>query len=330
MSVKIPGEFFLIDRISSIQEKLSKQCRMAKGSLGIGDDCAILPQREGYESVVSTDLLIEDVHFLFDKIKAGQLARKSLMVNLSDIAAMGGKPRACFLSIALPEKVDLEWMDEFCVAFIEECVRHDCPLVGGDTSSSKDRLVISVTVFGECPEGQALRRDGAKVGDIVCVTGKLGDSAAGLRYILGNLGMDEDAEYLIQRHYGPTAQIEKALKLRACRAVHSMMDISDGIASDLVHILKASYRKSHTCLAAQIDVSKLPLSDALLRSCEKNGWDAIELALSGGEDYELLFTMAPDSKPDVEYYVIGHIVESKISEIRWEGSDKDYSGFRHF
>ncbi len=318
----VNGEFELIDRIRSIQERMSGE--LPEGTLGIGDDCAIIPQSEGKETLVSTDLLIEGQHFLFGDIHPWQLGWKSAAVNLSDIAAMGGKPVACFLSFALSEKVDSGWTDKFLSGFLALCSHYNCPLLGGDTSFSKGDIAISVTVMGECPKGQALKRDTAREGDLVCVSGNLGDSGAGLRIILDGLERDEDAEHLIIRHYVPAPRVEYGMRLGETPGVHALMDISDGIASDLRHILSASG------LSAEIDVDALPLSEPLRRVCGKYAWDALDFATGGGEDYELLFTMAPDTRLDMPYHVIGHIVGGESGEIKWRGSDKDFMGFRHF
>ncbi len=377
------------------------------GTVGIGDDCAVLPQREGLDTLVTTDLLIEGHHFLLSDVTPYELGWKSAAVNISDIAAMGGKPVASFLSIALPAELPARtlchpersegshswWVDSFIDGFRDLSSRFGVPLLGGDTSASPSELFINVTVLGECPHGRAVLRSGACAGDLICVTGPLGDSAAGLKLILerdaeasltrqamggpasktaenvthptigGRIG-SADSE-LVRRHYMPMPRVEEGIALRECLGVHAMMDISDGIASDLRHILDASgpsasagtkgtatsilaaeplrlsnagpFSQSSALqgpLGAEIDLAALPLSPELQAVCAERGWDAAELAVSGGEDYELLVTMAPEALDaarealDGRLYVIGRIVEG--DGIRWIGGKKEYKGFTHF
>ena len=370
------GEFELIRRIA-------ERFRAPKGVTGIGDDCAIIPQMSGKDTLVSTDMLVEGSHFLLSGTGKGrassarELGWKSAAVNLSDIAAMGGRPTGVFLALALPPKITDGWMDEFMDGFKEICDRFGVVLLGGDTTASPDRLCINVTVLGECPSGASRTRAAARAGDLICVTGTLGDSAAGLRIITGDPAAGprdcaagrEDERYLIGRHYMPMPRIEEGLALAGCEGVHAMMDISDGIASDLRHILRASQNdgaglqpaSTGTGLSAEIDLKGLPLSDALVRVCECKNWDPAELAVEGGEDYELLFTMAPGTVPPIPCTVIGRIlpagetselegqsatagtdsrtegydsrtaVQVAPGEIRWIGGKKsDYRGFAHF
>ena len=351
-----------------------------------------MPQRDGIDTLVTTDLLIEDRHFLLSDVSPEQLGWKSAAVNISDIAAMGGKPTAGFLSIALPknmtpstkgaenvdggaetdvpstkgaENVDgtVEWIERFISGFRELSTRFGVPLLGGDTSASPDKLFINVTVLGECPHGHAVLRSGARPGDLLCVTGPLGDSAGGLRLVLERAGGSTDdvsapAQTLISRHYMPMPRVDEGRMLAADSGVHAMMDISDGIASDLRHILKASGAAmsaaghsseasgeaepgrnsvSAPALAAEVDLRKLPLSSELLQVCAERGWDAAELAVSGGEDYELLCAVAPEALGrlrqalDGRLFVIGCFVAAETEGIRWIGGERcDYQGFTHF
>lgn len=336
------GEFGLIERISA---QFRDNQLSTGGVLGIGDDCAVLPQREGLDTLVTTDLLIEDRHFLLGDISPWQLGWKSAAVNISDIAAMGGRPEATFLSIALPKEFPAwegplplsDWVDAFIGGFKALSGRFGVPLLGGDTSASPDKLFINVTVLGSCPHGAAILRSEARVGDLICVTGTLGDAAAGLKLILERAstapgGYFGAAQALIRRHYEPVPRVAEGIALRECGGVHSMMDISDGIASDLRHILKAS--GGGQPLGAVIDLGSLPMSDELRLLCSERGWDPYELAVSGGEDYELLFTLGSDALEKArqavgELSVIGRITEGP--DIRWEGGlQQDYQGFTHF
>lgn len=309
------GEFGLIDRIKA-------GVKIPEGMTGIGDDCAIIPQGNGVDMLVSTDMLVEGTHFLLDDIKPYRLGWKAAAVNLSDIASMGGLPVATFLSFALPSGLDSSWTDEFFEGYNDISGRYHCVLLGGDTTASPDRVCVSVTIIGRCMAGKALLRSGARDGDKICVTGYLGDAGAGLKVILEGARRNSDAQALIAMHYQPIPRVEEGLNLAHNDAVHSMIDISDGIGSDLRHILKASRK------GAEINVNSLPLSDELLRTCRRNGWDPVELAISSGEDYELLFTAAPDAEIGIPHTVIGHINDS--GQLLWLGRERDFSGYHHF
>ena len=322
------GEFGLIDRIST-------HFTAPAGVTGIGDDCAVIPQKSGLDTLISTDLLVEGRHFLLEDVSPRDLGWKSAAVNISDIAAMGGRPESAFLSIALPGSLDAGWMDGFIEGFATLCKRYGVQLLGGDTSLSPDRLFINITVTGSCPHGSAKLRRTACPGDIICVTGTLGDSACGLQLILERRGAakrpfatqplpEKDAEYLIERHYRPIPRVEEGIKLSSNPAVHAMMDVSDGIASDLRHILDAS-----GCGAA-VNLPELPLSESLQRFCLSRGTDPYSPAVEGGEDYELLFTIEPGADAGVPCTPVGTITEGK-GGIEWlGGSKKDYKGFTHF
>ena len=341
------GEFELIDWIKG-------QFMVPDGVLGIGDDCAVLPQRDGLETLVTTDMLVEGVHFLLEDVDPYSLGWKSAAVNLSDIAGMGGKPVGTFLSCALPKTLDDGFLKGFFEGYKALSDRFDCPLLGGDTTSSLDKLCINVTVLGECVAGRSRRRSAAEPGDLICVTGPLGDSAAGLRLVLESAGYPEkrptlrenarrvppETPYpagkcpqgtpentlpygiLRERHYRPVPRIEEGMKLAATPGVNAMMDISDGIGSDLRHILEESGT------GARVDVRSLPLSAELRTVCARRGWDPVELALDGGEDYELLFTCRPGTEVPVQHTVIGEILATP--GLHWEGTDRDFIGFHHF
>ncbi len=481
------GEFDLIERIAASCHPEASFCHPERsegsGIVGIGDDCAVIPQHDGLDTLVTTDLLIEDRHFLLSDISPEELGWKSAAVNISDIAAMGGKPTSAFLSIALPPSLShpdapschleplfchlerakrversssplANWVDRYIFGFNALCSRFGVALLGGDTSASDDKLFINVTMLGECPHGQAVMRSEARPGDLVCVSGPLGDSAAGLKLVLGRVsprqqdppsqvcsGVLNDAplsekkaenslkgaggctveqgltpeDLLIRRHYLPVPRVELGQQLAALPGVHAMMDISDGIASDLRHILKASsgpcssaeteepatsilasaplrprefegdapstvnccresgnagpsspspdsqghdhlHQRSSNAggapsimLSAEIDLKALPMSDELRKVCAGRGWDPVELAVSGGEDYELLFTVAPGTPLPEGCTVIGRIVDlppcrslslaslgsgsepgMREPVIRWIGSEKEYHGFTHF
>ncbi|MCR4824441.1 MAG: thiamine-phosphate kinase, partial [Bacteroidales bacterium] len=312
----------LIDRIRTLFP-------CPEGLTGIGDDCAVLPQNSGRDTLVSTDLLIEGTHFLRADIPPHHLGWKSAAVNISDIAAMGGTPTATFLSVALPADLSPDWVEGFMRGYAELSARFGTALLGGDTTLSPDRICINVAVLGECPSGTARLRSSAREGDRICVTGTLGDSAAGLKAVLEGVERDADVQALIDRHYLPLPRVAEGLRLAATPGVHAMMDISDGIGSDLGHILKASGT------GAVIETADLPLSPALQRVCARRGWDPTELAAGGGEDYELLFTCTPEAgiALDVPHTVIGEIVPQVPAGkgmIQWRGAGHAFRGFDHF
>ena len=320
------GEFGFIDFIK-------EHFKAPDGVMGIGDDCAVLPTypiSEGPgELLVSTDLLMEGVHFLREESSPEDIGWKAAAVNLSDIAAMGGSPVATFLSIALPKDAQGEWAERFIKGYAEISDLFDVPLLGGDTTSSLRDIAINVCVLGRCPSGKAITRSGARPGDVIYVTGPLGDSAAGLQAILKNLERTEDVATLIHRHKRPQPRIRAASDLIATDLVGAMMDISDGIASDLRHILKASG------VGAIVELDRLPLTEEFMRVCKEQNWNAYELATGGGEDFELLFT-APaglEKRTDIiTVYPIGRIVEG--SGLQWfDGggrTDFDTTGYEHF
>lgn len=329
------GEFGLIDRIKSMFPA-------PEGVTGIGDDCAVIPQQDGFETLVSTDMLVENSHFIRSHVKPYQLGWKSAAVNFSDIAAMGGTPVCSFLSLALPPDVTGEWMDEFIRGYKDISDRYGFALLGGDTTSSREGISICVTVMGRAPAGTSRRRNDAGVGDNICVTGPLGDSGLGLELILsGKKNLNDVEAALVERHYLPMPRIDEGMKLSSTPGVHAMMDISDGVASDLLHILASSG------VRAVVDCATIPLSREAGEYCacaEGVNAKACKAALCGGEDYELLFTATDEAlaklgEKGVPYYKIGRIVEENsgdgASPVSWEsvpeGLDPDgIMGFRHF
>lgn len=316
MKLQDIGEFGLIERIR-------RDFPDPEGMRGIGDDCAVIPQIGGLDTLISTDMLVEGSHFLLEDISPRELGWKSAAVNISDIAAMGGTPAATFLSFALPKNLPAGWIDAFMQGYSDISSRYNVALLGGDTTASPDRLCINVAVLGSCPHGTARLRSMAREGDLVCVTGTLGDSAAGLQIVLEGLDRSTpQAQYLLGRHHRPIPRVSEGLSLASCPGVHAMMDISDGIASDLRHIMEESG------LGASVELWRLPLSDELKSFCALYRLDAEELAATGGEDYELLFTMEAGTSPAVPYTVIGRMTPGY--ELVWPGSRKDLQGFRHF
>ena len=314
------GEFGFI-------EMIRRQFDIPEDMLGIGDDCAVI-QSGDCEILYSTDMLLEGVHFLRDASSPEDIGWKSLAVNLSDIAAMGGTPVATFLSIALPETARGEWAKRFIAGYAELSKKLDVPLLGGDTTSSPRDICINVGILGRTPHGKSIKRSTAAEGHSIYVTGQLGDSACGLHAILKDWDMTPEISTLIQVHMKPTPRISEGQALMKTGIVGAMMDISDGIASDLRHILKASG------VGAEIDLDRIPLSDNLTTACHFHNMDPLLLAAGGGEDYELLFTAHEGIETLLQFpvYKIGRIVSgSGLTWIRNGCSvDFDIKGFNHF
>lgn len=288
----------------------------------IGDDCTVLPV--GSEALALTaDLLAEGVHFLRDGISARELGRKSLAVNLSDVAAMGLRPRATLLSIALPADAGEEWAREFAAGYRELAAEYDVALVGGDTTASKNGITINVTAIGRGPLSHVKRRSAARAGDIVFVGGELGASALGLKDILE--GRHDTP--LAAAHRDPVPQVFEGEWLGGRAEVHAMMDLSDGLASDLCHILRAS-----GC-GAEITVEDIPAAKG-----------DVATAVCGGEDYKLLFTVEAEAADGLQrdfaerfgrpVYRIGRITRAAAPAIRWIDRDREimpsWRGFEHF
>ena len=252
--------------------------------LGVGDDCALLVPSPGMQLAVSSDMLLEGRHFSPQDGPAG-IGHKSLAVNLSDLAAMGATPRWATLSIALPEVNDA-WLTAFARGFFRMADAHGIELVGGDTT--RGALTISITVIGEVPPGQALRRDGAQAGDDIWVSGTLGSAAMALAYRQGRLDMDQvDAAKVLPPLYLPTPRVELGVALRGLAS--SAIDISDGLLGDLGHILNRSKVGATLEFAA---IPTLPVVQAY-----QHETIARDCILAGGDDYELCFT-APASQRD--------------------------------
>lgn len=280
------AEFALIDRIRA----------RSKGRedivLGIGDDAALLQPLAGHWLAVTADTLNSGVHFPPETLPA-DIGWKTLAVNLSDLAAMGATPAWGTLALSLPEASE-DWIEAFADGFFALADAHDWRLIGGDTT--RGPLSLSVTAFGQVPHGQALRRDGAQVGDDIWVSGTLGDAAGALQlWQRGELDVTRPAadparEYLRQRLLRPTPRVELGVALRGIAS--AAVDISDGLLADLDHIARRSG------VAACLDASSLPLSFALRDGLEEDA--ARNHAMGGGDDYELCFTAAQAQRQTID------------------------------
>lgn len=268
----MPSEFDLIARYFT---------RPAPGAvLGVGDDAALMRLSPGMELAVSTDMLLAGRHFLPDA-DPYLLGHKALAVNLSDLAAMGAQPRWATLSLALPE-ADVAWLEAFSRGFFDLAQRHCVDLVGGDTT--RGPLNLCITILGEVPMGQALRRDGARLGDDIWVSGSLGGAALGLRHLLGEVELTTDeAASCLERLHAPVPRVELGQGLVG--VAHGAIDISDGFMADLGHILERSGT------GAEIHIEQVPAHPAVAaRMADPLGQQCL---LAGGDDYELCFTAPP-------------------------------------
>jgi thiamine-monophosphate kinase len=272
------SEFTLIERFFN-QHRLKNPTTR----LGIGDDCALLKIPQGYELAVTTDTMVDNVHF-FAGTDPFQLGHKCLAVNLSDLASMGAKPLAVTLALTLP-KVDENWLTQFAAGFFALADRHSVDLIGGDTTAGP--LTLTVQALGLVSTGQALRRSAAKAGDIICVTGTLGDAGLGLKIKQGYHCKQPDAA--LRRFNQPDPQVEIGQALVGI--TNACIDISDGLAGDLGHILRQS--RVGACIAWEA----LPLSPEVLTYIADTGdW---AMPLTAGDDYELCFTVSPEKYKDL-------------------------------
>jgi len=304
------GEFGLIDRISENFEN-----RQPSTVLGIGDDAAILSPKDDY-SVVSTDILAEGIHFDLSYFPLKHLGYKAVAVNISDIAAMNAIPSQITVSLAISNRFSLQAIDEFYEGVKAACEQYNIDLVGGDTSSSAAGVFISITAIGTVSKEHVVRRSGAKDKDIICVTGDLGGAYLGLQVLarekqvfMSDPGMQpklDDYEYIVGRQLKPDARMDIIHELRELGIVPtSMIDVSDGLASELLHLSK------HSGLGLRIFEDQLPIDNQTYETAVEFNLDPITCVLNGGEDYELLFTINQSDyekiKKHADIHFIGHM-----------------------
>ena len=334
------GEFDFIDRIRR-QVKTSSPDLI----LGIGDDPAILREQSGRESLLTVDLLVEDVDFKLDYAVPRMLGHKALAVSLSDIAAMGGTPRFALLTLGIPPRLTaspapLFW-EEFFTGYFALAEKYGVTLIGGDLSATPERLTIDSIVMGHCRAGHAVRRGGARPGDAIYVTGKLGASTVGLKLLLAGQRVMEGEENLeqsaLRAHLRPEPRVEFGGRLGESGIAHAMIDVSDGLAQDLAHICEESR------VRAVIDRQRVPLSNCLsLLALSED--ERFRLATGGGEDFELLFTAAEKDEAKLRELAearaipvtrIGEVYEhaegpSIMLKDRGQASPLDVRGYEHF
>jgi len=286
------------DFINSLRQRVKSSSINSENLVaGIGDDAAVFRTNSGRENVITADLLVEDIDFRRTTTPPFLLGHKALAVSLSDIAAMGARPLWSLISVGVPEEVwETEFVDRLYDGLLDLANRYGVQLIGGDTSRTNERIVIDSVVAGECAKGTAVMRGGASVGDQIFVTGSLGAAAAGLRLIERgahlaeqNLG-DEDSQkldHVLLRQLRPEPRVGWGIVLGEERIATAMIDLSDGLSSDLNRICDAGN------VGALIDSSLLPVDNRVTELCGRRALDPLQLALHGGEDFELLFTVKP-------------------------------------
>ena len=328
------GEF---DFIHNLLNKTTKnKPRFSAVKTGIGDDCAVISQNSKTDLVITADMLVEDIDFRLDWTRAEFIGHKALAVSLSDIAAMGAKPLWALVSIGIPEKIwKTDFVEKFYAGWFDLAKKFNVELVGGDVSRTPDKIVIDSIVAGEAKKNRAILRNGAQAGDLIFVTGKLGGAAAGLRLLESGFRLDSEKgsrKNFIRKQLAPNPRVEVGLKLSEKKLATAMLDLSDGLSSDLSHLCRASK------VGARLIAEKIPLQKNLFQVLKQNE-DVISFALNGGEDFELLFTVRPKDKNRLEKLLgkkttcIGQITDN-VGKIELICESKttmlEPQGFRHF
>jgi thiamine-monophosphate kinase len=284
MDISGIGEFALI---ASIRRRMLGNYP-SEVALGIGDDCAVLQPQEGTEWVITTDTQVEDVHFRRAWLTPYQIGWRAMAVNLSDIAAMGAQPFGALAALTLPAATQVAFFEALLDGLCDLGLRFDCPLIGGNLARDPARLSLTLTVLGRAPRGKSVPRGGARPGDEIWVSGRLGGSAAGLRTFLQTVPLADSLCTALRRRYAqPLPRIREAIFLRTCGYLTSMIDLSDGLAGDLAHLCEESG------VGAQIVAEALPLQAGVREVAAVLGEDPLALALRGGEDFELCCTAPP-------------------------------------
>ncbi len=331
------GEFGLIDRLTQ-----NFHLKNTSSLKGVGDDAAVIDNKD-FLTIVSTDVLIEGIHFDLMYTPLKHLGYKSVIVNLSDIYAMNAQPKQITVNIAVSNRFSVEALEELYAGILAACERYEVDLVGGDTSSSHKGLIISVTAIGQGEKEKLAYRNGAQVGDLICITGNVGAAYLGLQILerekqlyLDNPNIQpnlEEQAYLVGRQLKPEARkdvIEMFVKNKLIPT--AMIDVSDGIASDLMHICKQSN------VGAYLEESGVPIHPDAQMQAINFRLDPITCALSGGEDYELLFTINPKDVEKIKYlpdiYIAGEITDVKDGiKLHTQGGnihDITAQGWQHF
>lgn len=310
------SEFDFIERIRRQELKRLAAHNSSSLLLGIGDDAAVIRQRAGFDAVITADLLVEGIDFRLERFGTcpRDLGHKALAVSLSDVVAMGARPRFCLISVGLPAaRWQSRFLEEFYAGVRALAERYDVVIIGGDTSRTPERIVVDSIVLGEVKRGRAVLRSGAEPGDQIFVTGALGGAAAGLKILESRAASRSPAKLsltqrrLVQRQVKPEPRVEWGLLLGERRLATALIDLSDGLSSDLAHLCRESG------VGARIDAALVPF-DPLLKSTTESEADALSLALDGGEDFELLFTVHPRDTVKLPEE-IGGVHATRIGEV---------------
>ncbi len=291
--------------------------RRLRGVLGIGDDCAVLRLPPGEEALITTDFSLEGVHFRREWHPPESVGHRCLARGLSDIAAMGGTPRAAFLSLALPSELPQKWVDQFIAGLLKLAKKYSVILAGGDTAESPDGILADIVVLGSVPAGEAVLRSGARAGDLIYVTGTLGAALADLQLLREGKKLRPRSH---QKHFYPEPRLAVGRFLREKKLASAMIDISDGLSTDL----------SHLCAESG--------TGAVIYSAAVPTAVGFEFALQGGDEYELLFTARPDRRipkqvAGVAITQIGEIVRGRRMKLVWPDGSQDpfvVRGWEHF
>ncbi|WP_251440478.1 thiamine-phosphate kinase [Veillonella intestinalis] len=285
MKVSETGEFGFIDAIST--NTLYDTSSVIQG---IGDDCAVYRATPDYEQLITTDMMVEGIHFSAETTNPFDVGYRLGAANISDIAAMGGVPKQAVIAVAIPQATELAYMESIFTGLKAICSKYKVNLIGGDTVTTKGSLALNVTVIGEVPSGQAVLRSGAQVGDIVVVTNEIGSSAAGLAALLEKC---EGFNFCKKAHQQPEPQIYWGQWLRQ-QGVTALNDISDGLSSELHEIAKASN------VSIEIEAESIPLHKEVITLAEQLSVDPLNWALYGGEDFQLVATVPAKLRPLID------------------------------
>jgi thiamine-monophosphate kinase len=293
------GEFTLIESLRT--RFASKNAGLIRG---IGDDAAIVETSSRDWLLLTTDLLAEGIHFDLTTTTLEDIGYRSAIANLSDIASMGGRPRYLLVAIAIPPHIDFTAIQQFYRGLMQACRPFEVRLIGGDTSASRRDLFISITLTGTVGAGQALQRNGARPDDLLYVTGTVGDSRAGLMLLKTKKSRNKKSDprsgltaadrFLLRRHHRPSARIDEGRWLATKGLATAAIDLSDGLAGDLRHLCDQSR------VGAEVEIAALPISRACIKFAHTRGLNPVDLALAGGEDYELLFTVNSQNRLQLE------------------------------
>lgn len=333
ISLEDIGEFGFI-------KKISRGCLIRPKNVirAIGDDAAVFTQDCNEVTLVTTDLLVERIHFLRNTTSGFNLGHKALAVNLSDIAAMGGNANEAFVSLAIPKNCHLDYLEDLYAGMKSLAAKFNVNILGGDTTRSEADLIINISVIGSIPEKEILYRNIAKRGDTIYSTGFLGNSRAGLHLIVNDIEANsKELKELLNAHNLPMPHLQEGRFLSRRKGVHAAIDVSDGLSSDIGHIANESN------VGVRLFYEKIPVSKNLEYFCKRFQKNPIEYALEGGEDYTLLCTISPDKADNIvqgylkefdePLYHIGEITDSSRMELIYpNGKIKSLtpSGWDHF